>query len=184
MSLWNAYFRLTTEIEDFYSGRNIFIFLFFTPVLRGKYLQLHPHSFLWLLKYFHYISQKEPGLNKVENQRHMKWFLGQEDTATISGKFLSSRKTNEIVACQATSWNPSNTFCSFFLWKLGRGVTVYLLNTLFLFLITIDSGLVECFLCQAMAEPIFIILEISMSHKINLQPAVPSMGVSFLQFLK
>lgn len=60
----------------------------------------------------------------------------------------------------------------------------YLLNTLFLFLVTIDSGLVECFLRQATAEPIFIILEISMSHKINLQLAVPSMGVSFLEFLK
>lgn len=72
----------------------------------------------------------------------------------------------------------------FFLRKLGRGVTVYLLNTLFLFLVTIDSGLVECFLCQAAAEPIFIILEISMSHKINLRPAVPSMGVSFPEFLK
>ena len=66
----------------------------------------------------------------------------------------------------------------------GSGVTVYLLNTLFLFLVTIESGLVECFLCQATVEPIFIILEVSMSHKINPQPVVPSMGVSFLELFK
>lgn len=73
---------------------------------------------------------------------------------------------------------------AFSFWKLGSGLIVYLLNTLFLFLVTIELGLAECFLGQATAEPIFIILEISMSHKTNLQPTVPSMGVPFLALFK
>lgn len=83
---------------------------------------------------------------------------------------------------KGTSQNPGNAFCSFSLWKLGSGYS--LLNTRFLFLVTTESCLVECFLCQATAEPIFIILEISMSHKINPQPTVSSMGVSFLELFK
>lgn len=75
-------------------------------------------------------------------------------------------------------------FLLFFLRKLGNGVPVYLLSTLFLFLVTIASGLVECFFRWATAEPIFIILEISMSHKINPHLAVPSMGASFLELFK
>lgn len=84
------------------------------------------------------------------------------------------------LAKKCTSQNLGNAFCSFFSESL-EVVTVYLLNTRFLFLVTIESGLVQCFLCQATAEPKFIILEISMSHKVNPQPTVSSMGVSFLE---
>lgn len=85
-------------------------------------------------------------------------------------------------AKKGTSQNPGNAFCSFSLkaWKWSHSLFVEYM----LFLVTIESDLVECFLCQATAEPVFIILEISMSHKVNPQPTIPCMAVSFLELFK
>lgn len=95
-------------------------------------------------------------------------------------EFLASGKTNEIWAGQEGHLTESrqSMLSALFSLKVQKW-SHYYLDTHSLFFIITESGLAECFSCQATAEPIFI-SEISMSHKINPKPTVPSMDVSWI----
>lgn len=165
-------FFYTERWRNFYSGRKKIFF----P--KGK-------IFLTIPSWSIFIILAKKSLDEIKYKTKGIWngFLARK--IRQPSQFLDSGKTNELAAGQEGHRATSRKwFLLFFLWKLGSGAPVYLLTTLFLFLVTIESGLVECFLCQPPAKPIFIILEISMSHKINLNPALPSMGTSFLELFK
>lgn len=93
----NALLLLRWEMEEFLLRKEN-IFLFF---LRGKYFQLYPHQFLWLVKYFHYISQKESGL-KYKTKGIWNGFLVRKVSQQLSF-WTQEKHTRSWLARKATS---------------------------------------------------------------------------------